>query len=72
MTKHIYIHVGTRDANSDEVAKSNMNQCRQSLMPISSKLSSTGSSTENLKLKNACFKAEELIDQARKVLFNAV
>ena len=74
MANHIHVYVGgrTRDATTPEVTKANMTSVRQGLMPLSSKIASTGSSAEDMKLKNACFKAEELIDQARKVLFDAV
>ena len=73
MSKHIHIHVGgkTKDASAD-FTKAAMSTVRGSLMPLSSKLATIGSSADDSKLKNACFKAEELIDQARKVLFEAV
>ena len=72
MSKNIHIYVGkVKDAATPEVTKANMNSVRQALMSLSS-IASVGTSAEDIKLKNACFKAEELLDQARKVLFEAV
>lgn len=71
----IHIHVHTKDADPAEEeyrTRQDFRACGSNLTDVRKKLSSVQGSATKSSYKEAAKKAEELVERARLVLFNAV